>query len=140
MKTLVTIAIIVTANSLLGCPPPPVGHLHNNTAQSVSYCSGWHCTEIPPGAISEVRITYAEPFRFKLRVSPREFTYVIEHFVPRDYARRQPESNCPNCPRYFFQLQPDLRIFLLGPELAPPASTFPSQPEGFPLVPSESAA
>ena len=125
---------------LLGCPPPPIGHLHNNTSQPIKYCSGWRCKEIPAGRTTEVRLTYSEPFRFSIHAKTREFGYEIVHRVNIGYARRESESNCPNCPRYYFQLEPDMRVFILNPELTPPIASLPPQPPGFPLEPRKRAA
>jgi len=130
----------VFAAPLLACPPPPIGHLYNNTSEPIVYCSGWRCKDIPPGHITEVRLTYSEPSRFSIRVATRELHYEISERVQIGYARREPQSNCPNCPRYFFQLEPDMRVFILTPELTPPVPSLPDQPAGFPLEPRERAA
>ncbi len=133
--------ILPIVAALLGCPPPPIGHLNNNTSQPIEYCSGWWlCEEIPPGHTAEVRLTYSQPFRFSVRLPTRELHYEIAERVQIDFARRDPESNCPNCPRYYFQLEPDMRVFILTPELSPPVASLPPQPPGFPLAPSERAA
>jgi hypothetical protein len=136
-----TLILPLLAVALLGCPPPPIGHLHNNTSETVAYCSGWWlCKEIAPGETAEVRLTYSQPFHFSIRLPSAEHRYEIVERVQIDYARRDPESNCPNCPRYYFQLEPDMQVFILTPELTPPVATLPPQPAGFPLAPGERAA
>jgi hypothetical protein len=131
---------LIFAALLLACPPPPIGHLYNNTSEPIEYCSGWRCKDIARGRTTEVRLTYSEPFRFSIRVATRELDFEIAERVQIGYARREPQSNCPNCPRYYFQLEPDMRIFILNPELTPPISSLPAQPAGFPLEPRERAA
>jgi hypothetical protein len=131
----------ILAVALPGCPPPPVGHLHNNTSRPIEYCSGWWlCTKILSGQTREVTLTYSQPFRFSIREPTRELDYKFMVRAQRAYARREPESNCPNCPRYYFQLEPDMRLFILPPEVTPPVAPLPVQPAGFPLEPSERAA
>src|SRR4029450_4319182 len=118
----------ILAALLLGCPPPPIGHLCNHTPALIEYCSGWwSCKEILPGQVAEIRLTYSQPFRFSIRLPTREVDYEISRRVQIDYARRDPESNCPNCPRYYFQLEPDMRVFILTPDLTPPAASLPPQ-------------
>lgn len=125
---------------LMGCPPPPIGHLYNNTDARVRYCSGWRCTNVAPGRNAEVRFRYAGSFRFSLRTPDGSFSYAIADSFRPAYEDRWPDSNCPGCPRYQFQLEPDMRVFLLAPRTDPPAASLPPQPPGFPLLPAEPAA
>ena len=132
------IAVASMALLFLGCPPPTILHVFNNTSQTLEYCRGHSCEAIAPGEAAKVSVPMnGYDFSFSLRAGGALHEYHVPSVRHGDYAW---PLNTGNHFHVYAQVQPDLSVLLLPPNSPLPASVPSTQPEGFPLLPLKTPA
>jgi hypothetical protein len=118
------IFVIAVAFLLTACPPAVEVSVYNNTPDSVTLL--W---------LHDQKVVLSPHSSSTLALPPVLTTFsVIRRGVKRDYAIHYPgkEFMYPSY-RFGLQIQPSAKIYAVQGTM--PATAFPSQPSGYPLVP-----
>ena len=129
-------ARIITAGIavlLLGCPPPTVLHVFNNTPNLITYCRERSCETIEPANDARVSVPMGGfEFSFTLSSGEDSWTYDVA-------SVREPGYSWPlktgNHFHVYLQIQPDRTVVLVPPGSTLPVQAPSVQPEGYPLQP-----
>jgi hypothetical protein len=123
-------ALILTA-LIAGCVTPLCVELYNNTSDTIFVRVAKKRLVVP--ARSKIRFEPGidERTAFFVEVGARSNAYQFNGIpIPKQFC-----SYKRGCAEHYFQLQSDLKIYIVEPDSSFPVRNLPEQPQGFPLVP-----